>query len=208
MRHTSRMHANDRRNQLLESALEVFSRRGFEGATTKEIAAAANVTEAVIFRHFPNKQSLYEAVLQHRVQCAPTQQWLDEAKAVMERGDDEGLFRLIARTVISSYRNDPRGQKLTLFAALEGHEPGLAHYRAVTAPIFEFLRDYMERRQKEGALADIPVGAILLAISGMATQFALMTQMFGFACDVPDDVMAEAFTQIMIRGAKPAPARA
>src|SRR5215472_4187224 len=116
------MPATDRRQQLLETALEVFSRRGFEGATTKEIAAAAAVTEAVIFRHFPNKQSLYEAVLEYHQQCGHFEAWLAEAKAYMERSDDESLFRSIASAIIRAHRKDPRGHRVVLFAALEGHE--------------------------------------------------------------------------------------
>ena len=57
--HTPRLQASDRRLQLVETALDFFSRKGFSGTTTKEIAAAAGVTEAIIFRHFPTKQDLY-----------------------------------------------------------------------------------------------------------------------------------------------------
>ena len=56
---TPRLAASDRRRQLLDTALDLFSRKGFEGTTTKEIAAAAGVTEAIIFRHFPSKHALY-----------------------------------------------------------------------------------------------------------------------------------------------------
>ncbi len=202
------MPATDRRHQLLETALEVFSRRGFEGATTKEIAAAAEVTEAVIFRHFPNKQALYAAVLDHHQQCSDFDAWLVEAKACMERRDDEALFRSIARAILRAYRVDPRGHRLVLFAALEGHEQGLAHHRALSIPIFELLSDYIGLRQREGALADLPPGAILSAIAGMATHYATMTQMFGFDSDISDDAVIEAFTRIMMRGVKPAPPEA
>jgi AcrR family transcriptional regulator len=202
------MPATDRRHQLLETALEVFSRRGFEGATTKEIAAAAAVTEAVIFRHFPNKHALYAAVLDHHEQCSDFDAWLAEANACMERRDDEGLFRSIAAAILRAYRSDARGHRLVLFAALEGHEQGLAHHRALSIPIFELLSDYILRRQREGALANFPPGAILSAISGMATHYAMMTQMFGFDCDISDDAVIEAFTQIMMRGVRPAPPKA
>src|ERR1035438_4963630 len=62
---TLRLPASDRRLQLVETALDFFSRKGFGGTTTKEIAAAAGVTEAIIFRHFPSKQDLYNAVIDH-----------------------------------------------------------------------------------------------------------------------------------------------
>ncbi len=202
------MPAIDRRQQLLETALEVFSRRGFEGATTKEIAAAAGVNEAVIFRHFPNKQALYTGVLDYQQQCGHFEAWLATAKACMARSDDEGLFRSIATAIINAHRKDPRGHRVVLFAALEGHEQGLAHHRALSIPVFELLNDYILRRQSEGALAQLPAGAILSGIAGMATHYAMMTQMFGFDCDISDDAVIEAFTRIMMQGVKPAPTKA
>ena len=52
-----------RRRQLIDAARRVFAERGFRGATTRQIAAAAGVTEALIFQHFPDKDALYDAIL-------------------------------------------------------------------------------------------------------------------------------------------------
>jgi AcrR family transcriptional regulator len=52
-----------RHRALLEAALDEFSRRGYEGATTKSIAAATGATEAVLFQHFPTKRALFLAVI-------------------------------------------------------------------------------------------------------------------------------------------------
>src|SRR5260370_3058520 len=101
---TPRLPASDRRRQLLETALDLFSRKGFEGTTTKEIAAAAGVTEAIIFRHFPNKQALYKAVLDYTTHASNLDGWLAETKACMERNDDAGLLRSIAHNILKSYR--------------------------------------------------------------------------------------------------------
>jgi len=43
------MSGTDRRHQLLEAALEIFARKGFEGTTTKEVAAAAGVMGVVLW---------------------------------------------------------------------------------------------------------------------------------------------------------------
>ena len=197
---SSRMQGADRKHQLLETALEVFSRQGFEGATTKEIAARAGVTEAVIFRHFPSKHALYEAVLQFRHEASCPEDWLAETRACMERNDDAGLLRALAKKIVESYRNDARGQRILMFAALEGHQQGLDYNRQLAIPIFELLREYLVRRQKEGALRDYDAGLIIAAMAGMAQYFAMMTQMFGFCCDVPDDQVIETFTKIMMNG--------
>jgi AcrR family transcriptional regulator len=55
---TRRLPASDRRRQLVETALDFFSREGLGGTVTKEIAAAAGITEAIIFRHFPTKSDV------------------------------------------------------------------------------------------------------------------------------------------------------
>ncbi len=201
------MPATDRRQQLLDTALEVFSRRGFEGATTKEIANAAGVNEAVIFRHFPNKQALYAAVLDYLAESSHVEKWLAEAKALMEKCDDAGLFRLIATAIIVAYRKDPRGQRVKLFAALEGHEQALAYFREASIPIYELLNDYILRRQREGAIADLPPGVILSGIAGMAGNYAMMTQMCGFDSHIPDEAVIQAFTRIMMRGVAPSAER-
>src|SRR5689334_15289508 len=116
---TPRLPASDRRRQLLETALDVFAKKGFGGTTTKEIAAAAGVTEAIIFRHFPNKQALYTAVLDFHHEAGEFDVWMAEWKALMDQNDDEGLIRAIITRIIQSYRTDARVQRVLLFAALE-----------------------------------------------------------------------------------------
>src|ERR1035437_1511934 len=90
---TLRLPAGDRRLQLVETALDFFSRKGFGGTTTKEIAAAAGVTEAIIFRHFPTKQDLYNAVLDHHHDSGRTTDSIEQWKNCMARTADEGLVR-------------------------------------------------------------------------------------------------------------------
>lgn len=66
-----RMDAADRRTAIVEVATPLFARRGFAGTTTKEIAEAAGVSEALLFRHFPTKAALYEEILQIGCQGDP-----------------------------------------------------------------------------------------------------------------------------------------
>ena len=57
------MAGEKRRLQILSVAVRLFSQRGFRGTTTKEIAHAAGVSEAIIFRHFATKDDLYTAII-------------------------------------------------------------------------------------------------------------------------------------------------
>jgi TetR/AcrR family transcriptional regulator len=197
------MAATDRRAQLLDIALNFFSQKGFDRTTTKEIAAAAGVTEAIVFRHFPTKQALYQAVLDQKSASPSARAWLEEARRRMDANDDEALMRAIAEAVLEQYRSDPRMERLMLYAALEGQETALNHYRSVSMPIYELLREYLLRRQQEGALAEFSPSAILLSISGLAQQYGVYTRLFGFPQEISDQEAVETFTRILMDGIKP-----
>jgi TetR/AcrR family transcriptional regulator len=165
------MTAAERQQQLLEVAMSVFSRRGFKGATTKEIAAEAGVTEGVVFQHFPSKEALYSAVLELHLKAGDEDRWIKEISRLMERNDDEGVFLSFISRILFSYRNDPMIERVILFAALEGHEQGLARMHKQFAPVFEIFMEYIIRRQQEGALANCNPYAIMIALGGVAQLF-------------------------------------
>ena len=199
----ARMPADERRVQLLDAAVDLFSRKGFGGTTTKEIAAAAGVNEAVIFRHFATKQQLYTAILDHRLQKAGKTEWLATTKECMERGDDEGLFRAIAKIIIHAHRADPKFERLMLYSGLEGHELASMHHRQMSLPIFDMLRQYVRRRQRDGALRQCDPGLIIVAIAGMAQHYAMMTEIFGLReITASDDDVVETFTCIVLDGVR------
>lgn len=50
---------------IMNAAVEVFRQKGFSGATTKEIAQLANISEGAIFRHFSNKMEILYEVVNH-----------------------------------------------------------------------------------------------------------------------------------------------
>ena len=197
---TLRLPASDRRLQLVETALDFFSRKGFGGTTTKEIAAAAGVTEAIIFRHFPSKQDLYNAVLDHHHDSGQLAECIAQWESCMERNDDEGLIRAIIERVIEAFRSDLRVHRILMFAALEGHEAALEYNRKFSLPISSLLLQYVARRQSEGALRGSDPIAIIAAAYGMAAQYATMTQMFGFHTTIPDSQMTDGFVSIVMHG--------
>ena len=58
-----RLSASERREAILDAAKPVFGASGYHAATTREIAAAAGVSEALLYQHFPGKRQLFEAVI-------------------------------------------------------------------------------------------------------------------------------------------------
>ena len=58
-----RLHAVERRVVIVDAANPLFARHGFAGTTTRQIAQAAGVSEALLFQHFPSKAALYREIL-------------------------------------------------------------------------------------------------------------------------------------------------
>ena len=60
---TLRMTSDLRRQLILGAAKRCFARHGYAGTTTKSVAAAAAISEALLFKHFPSKAALYAEIL-------------------------------------------------------------------------------------------------------------------------------------------------
>jgi AcrR family transcriptional regulator len=58
-----RLDSDGRRKAIVAAAVPLFARKGFAGTTTRELAEAAGISEALLFRHFPSKVMLYREIL-------------------------------------------------------------------------------------------------------------------------------------------------
>ena len=61
--HTQKRIAERTHDAILDSALEVFCRFGYDGTTTRAIAYKAKVNEVTLFRHFGSKKKLFQAIV-------------------------------------------------------------------------------------------------------------------------------------------------
>jgi len=110
----------------------------------------------------------------------------------------------MALGILEMYRKDTRFERMILFAALEGHELALAHFRQHAVPFFQSMERYVRRRQAAGALRKIKPECILMAIFALVHQYGQDTQMFGFSRFGSDREVVEAFVSILMDGIRPA----
>ncbi len=69
-----RMSSDERREQILEKATEVFAEFGLDGARTRQIAKACGINEALLYKHFANKEQLFMEVLR-RMHVQYEEEW-------------------------------------------------------------------------------------------------------------------------------------
>lgn len=60
-----------RRQLILSAAKRCFARHGFAGTTTKSVAAAASISEGLLFKHFPSKAALYTEIIAEECEADP-----------------------------------------------------------------------------------------------------------------------------------------
>lgn len=61
----TRVTGEERKRSIIKAARPLFARKGFHGTSIREIATAADISEALIYKHFPSKEALYEELLEY-----------------------------------------------------------------------------------------------------------------------------------------------
>ncbi len=200
---SGRMAGEERRLQILAVAVTLFSERGFRGTTTKEIALAAGVSEAMVFRHFATKQELYAAILDHKA-CASGNFDPEPITAeAIKRKDDRSVFESLALGALDYHEKDPEFQRLLLLSALEKHELSQMFFEQFVRRVYEFLGGYIRERQKEGALIEIDPTIVVRAFIGMVMHHSLNNNLWDAnrgLLNISNEDAAKHFTNILLNG--------
>lgn len=197
----ARMPGEDRRRQLLQVAIESFARNGFSGTKTKDIAAAAGVSEAILFRHFASKEDLYHAILDEKEAALGGEKWFVEMNELAERRDDRGLFRHVALQIVRSFREDAAFHRLLLYASLEGHLLADLFHERFGLPMGHVLTRYIVLRQKEGAFRECDPGVAVMFALGSIIHYAMARHVLGvnkFPLD--EEEIVNQFVDLILRG--------
>jgi len=214
-----RMCADERRLQIAEVAMRLFSERGFRGTTTKEIAQAAGVSEAIIFRHFATKEELYTAIIDFKgcggAGASPAagrpedHAVLDEIRGcvaeAMEASDDLAVFQGAALHMLDHHQADPDFLRLLMYIALENHSLGQVFWDRNVRVLYEFLGDYIRRRRREGAFRDVDPYAAVRVFLGSVIHHSLVNLLWDKdparrIFRVTNEEAARQFAEILLRG--------
>ena len=199
----NRLHAEDRRRLLLKAAIESFAQKGFSGTKTKDIAAAAGVSEAILFRHFASKEDLYHAILDTKEPGGEKNQLMAELEQIADRRDDARLFYKLATAAVQSFRNDPAFHRLLLYASLEGHLLASMFRARFGLPLGNFLRRYIADRQKEGAFHRCDPDTAISFFFGAIVHYAMNRYIFENKDPLTDEpTVIKELVALFIRGMK------
>ncbi len=202
---TTRMAGDERRQQILQVAMSLFSKHGFAGTTTKKIAEAAGVSEATVFKHFSNKEELYSDIIDHKACSHGLEEPFKEISEELAAKDDFGVFYGMALNALKHHREDRDFIRLLLHAALEQHDLSRMFFESFVEGIYEFLSNYIRQRQKDGAFREIEPKIVVRTFVGMFIHHSLSNTIFDTEqriLKVSDEEIAKEFATILLNGIK------
>lgn len=198
-----RMAGDERRLQILRVAVSLFAHEGFRGTTTKKIAQAAGVSEAMVFRHYANKEELYTAILDHKACSGDAMNPELMVAEALKRKDDRAVFEGLAFGALEHHQRDPEFQRLLLHSALEGHELSQMFFEKFVWRVYEFLGAYICERQRDGAIVKIDPVIVVRAFIGMVIHHSLNNNLWDpqrRLLNLSNESAAKNFTDILLGG--------
>lgn len=171
----ARITGEQRREQIIDAAIQLFSETGFAGTTTRRLAEAAGVSEAALYLHFETKEALYEAIIRRKAH--EHEEFAERLRAAVSEGP-ERMFREVARSMIDIHTRDKAFLRLLLFSGLEQHALFRMFFEAQTRECGETLRSYIEGLQQRGVFRPCDPRLAVRAFMGMLVQHLLTQEVF------------------------------
>lgn len=105
----------EKREAILEAALDIFSTHGFRGSTIDQVADAAGMSKPNLLYYFKGKEDIHETLI-HRL----LDTWLDPLRELDEIGDPTSELRSYIRRKLEMARDFPRESRLFANEILQG----------------------------------------------------------------------------------------
>src|SRR2546425_2508463 len=87
-----RAQAEERREQIIDAAAKLFAEKGYDGASIRDIAREAGITEGLIYHYFESKDQLTEAVWKER-------SWRAQLERILSEADGKTLEQVLKEMV-------------------------------------------------------------------------------------------------------------
>jgi len=150
------------RKKLMDSALTLFSSRGYADVSTRQLSAEAGVSEVTLFRHFPSKRDLFLAVQKDRLH-RPSLEYMSAHSFIGQWHTDLSRFS----GILKQYVEENKDLLSMLLKDSERCCSELFEYNSFLETLAGLCSDYMEKfwvqkdREKAESLSQSLICALL-----------------------------------------------
>lgn len=148
-----------RRERILEAALSVFSRRGYRDASMDDIAGESDTSKGGVYFHFPNKQSIFLALLERMAALLMTR----AEAAIAAQADPLDQIDAALQVVLETFASHRSLGRLFLVDALGGGREFNAKLMEVHRAFADLIARYLDEGVRKGVIAPVDT-----RIAGMA----------------------------------------
>jgi AcrR family transcriptional regulator len=167
-----RLPADQRRRQILKSAVKTFSQSNYRAAKTADIATTAGISEALIYRFFPSKKAIFLEILQHISQRILIL-WQEE---VDKEEDAARALRNMGMRYFERIQKHPDELRVQFQAISEVSDPAIAkRLRRDHEQYMRFIEKVLEKGVRQGTVRkDLPVKTLAFLFDGMGILMNMM----------------------------------
>lgn len=192
----------DRRQQIIDGALQVFAHKGFEKATNKDIAEAAGIgSPGLIYHYFKDKGDLLQQVVEQRM---PFLQLLSHSDEEIMNKPPREVLMVFGKAFLRVAENPT---SIALFKLILGEamrQPVVAELvnRIGPSRSIGFLTRYLEKQMAAGTLKPMNSGAAARCFMGSLVAYLMTRDVFlqPDAQQISPDTMVATAVEIFLRG--------
>jgi len=157
----------EKRERILDAALEVFSTHGFRGATVDQIAEAAGMSKPNLLYYYRGKEDIHRTLLTRLLDT-----WLAPLREIDAAGDPLKELRGYIRRKIEMARDFPRESRLFANEMLRGAPHVLAMLTGGLKPLVDEKAAILRQWMREGRLAKVDPHHLIFAIWATTQHYA------------------------------------
>jgi AcrR family transcriptional regulator len=168
----------NRRQQIIDGALQVFSSKGFEKATNKDIAIASGIgSPGLIYHYFKDKADLFQQVLEQRM---PVLQLLTHVYEEMMNKPPQEVLAIFAKSFLRVADNPTSIALMKLLIAEAFRQPQVAQMLNKAGPSrsIEFLTRYLAGQMARGVLKPMDPRAAARCFIGPLVAYLITREVF------------------------------
>jgi AcrR family transcriptional regulator len=155
--------AEARRGQILDAATQVFAAKGFARATTREIAAAARVSEGTLYNYFTGKADLLAALV---VRLARMQELSNDLEDALQEDPTDFFVRVVGER-LSGIDRDQRLFQIVISELLVNDELRGSFRQRVLSEGIRPMERYLRARMARGEFREIDIPVTVRAVQSM-----------------------------------------
>jgi len=152
------------KSRIIEAAIQAFSIDGYEGASTRQIAAIAGENQGLITYHFGNKENLWRAAVDELFGGFRGQ--LETRAEALADADPATRIRLLVYFLVRYAAEHPEQMQLMVQEGKDDSPRTTWLVDRHIEPMFAFFTEVVRDAQAAGALPDVPVVHLFYTLIG------------------------------------------